>query len=120
MINNVTLTGRLTKDPELKYTPSGVGVASLTIAVNRPFANDKGEKETDFIFCVAWRKTGETMANFLKKGSLIGVTGRLQTRSYEDKSGKRQFVTEVVVEQFSFLESKQETKTEQPYHRYGA
>lgn len=123
MINNVTLTGRLTKDVELKYTPSGVPVASLTLAVNRTFANEKGEKESDFLFCVAWRKTAETMANYLKKGSLIGITGRLQTRSYEDGGGKRQFVTEVVIENFTFLESKGQAKpeeTKQPYHPYGA
>lgn len=116
----MTLTGRLTKDPELKYTPNGVPVTTFTLAVNRTFSKENGERETDFIQCVAWRKTAETIGNHLRKGSLIGTTGRIQTRSYEDNSGKRQFVTEVVIENFAFLESKKETETEQPYHRYGA
>jgi single-strand DNA-binding protein len=122
MINTVVLTGRLTKDIELKYTPSGVPVGTFTLAVNRPFKNDKGESETDFISCVVWRKQAETMANHLKKGSLIGVNGRIQSRSYEGQDGKRVFVTELNVESFTFLESKQ-TETKQPpqqYNRYGA
>jgi single-strand DNA-binding protein len=122
MINKVILTGRLTKDVELKYTPSGVAVGTFSLAVNRPFKNEKGESETDFINCVVWRKQAETMANHLKKGSLIGVDGRLQTRSYENNEGKRIFVMELIVENFTFLESKN-TKPENPpqqYNRYGA
>lgn len=89
MINRVILVGRLTKDPELRYTPSGVAVATFTLAVNRPFTNQQGEREADFIQCVVWRRQAENVANFLKKGSLAGVDGRLQTRSYENQEGRR-------------------------------
>lgn len=105
MINNVVLTGRLTKDPELKYTSNGTAVGSFTLAVNRKFANQGGEREADFIMCVAWKKTAETMANHLRKGSLIGVEGRIQTRSYDNQQGQKVYVTEIVVESFTFLES---------------
>jgi single-strand DNA-binding protein len=106
MLNRVVLVGRLTKDPELKYTPSGVAVANFTLAVNRPFSNQQGEKETDFINCVVWRKPAENVANYLKKGSLAGVDGRLQTRSYENNQGQRVYVTEVTAESVQFLEPK--------------
>lgn len=106
MINRVILVGRLTKDPELRYTPSGVAVATFTLAVNRPFTNQQGERETDFINCVVWRKQAENVANFLRKGNLAGVDGRLQTRSYEGQDGKRVYVTEVVAESVQFLEPK--------------
>lgn len=106
MINRVTLVGRLTKDPELRYTPSGVAVATFTLAVNRTFSNQNGEKETDFINCVIWRKQAENAANYLKKGSLAGVDGRLQTRSYEGQDNKRVYVTEVVAEYVAFLDTK--------------
>lgn len=106
MINQVALTGRLTKDLDLKYTQSGTAVASGTLAVNRQFKNQNGEQEADFIQIVAWRKTAETMANHLHKGSLIGIEGRIQTRNYENQQGQRVYVTEVVVNNFSFLESK--------------
>jgi single-strand DNA-binding protein len=104
MMNRVVLVGRLTKEVELRYTPSGVAVATFTLAVNRTFTNQQGEREADFINCVVWRKPAENAANFLKKGSLAGVDGRLQSRSYEDKDGKRVFVTEVVAESVQFLE----------------
>jgi single-strand DNA-binding protein len=104
MLNRVVLVGRLTKDPELRYTPSGVAVATFTLAVNRTFTNQQGEREADFLNCVIWRKQAENVANFLKKGSLAGVDGRLQSRSYEDQSGKRVYVTEVVAESVQFLE----------------
>ncbi len=104
MINRLVLVGRLTKDPELKYTPNGVPVATFTLAVNRPFSNTQGEKEADFLNCVVWRKPAENVANFLKKGSLAGVDGRVQTRSYEGSDGKRVYVTEVVAESVQFLE----------------
>lgn len=104
MMNRVVLVGRLTKDPELRYTPSGVAVATFTIAVNRTFSNQQGEKEADFINCVVWRKPAENVANFLKKGSLAGVDGRIQTRSYDGQDGKRVYVTEVVAESVQFLE----------------
>jgi single-strand DNA-binding protein len=105
MLNRVIIVGRLTKDPELRYTSSGVAVATFTLAVNRPFKNQNREQEADFINCVVWRKPAETVANYLKKGSLAGVDGRLQTRSYEGQNG-RVFVTEVIAESVSFLDSK--------------
>ncbi|MEC2074198.1 single-stranded DNA-binding protein [Alkalihalophilus marmarensis] len=104
MLNRVILVGRLTKDPELRYTPSGVAVANFTLAVNRTFSNQNGERDADFINCVVWRKPAENVANYLKKGSLAGVDGRIQTRSYDDNEGKKQFVTEVVAESVQFLE----------------
>ncbi|MBC1743885.1 single-stranded DNA-binding protein [Listeria welshimeri] len=106
MMNRVVLVGRLTKDPELRYTPAGVAVATFTLAVNRPFKNAQGEQEADFIQCVVWRKPAENVANFLKKGSMAGVDGRIQTRNYEDSDGKRVFITEVVAESVQFLEPK--------------
>ncbi|MCU9613470.1 single-stranded DNA-binding protein [Caldibacillus lycopersici] len=106
MLNRVVLVGRLTKDPDLRYTPSGVPVATFTIAVNRTFSNQQGEREADFINCVVWRKQAENVANFLKKGSLAGVDGRIQTRNYEGQDGKRVYVTEVVAESVQFLEPK--------------
>lgn len=104
MINNVTLVGRLTKDPELKYTPNGAANCSFTLAVNRSFTNQAGEKEADFINCVAWKKSAENLANYQRKGNQIGVVGRVQTRNYEGQDGKRVFVTEIVAESVQFLE----------------
>lgn len=106
MINRTVLVGRLTRDPELKYTNSGRAVASFNIAVNRQFTNSQGEREADFINCVIWNKTAENFCNFIRKGSLVGIDGRIQTRSYENQQGTRIFVTEVVAENFSLLESK--------------
>ena len=106
MINRVVLVGRLTKDPDLRYTPNGVAVCSFTLAVNRPFTNQQGERDADFINCVAWRKQAENVANYLKKGSLAGIDGRIQTRSYEAQDGRRVYVTEVVAENVQFLEPK--------------
>lgn len=107
MMNRVVLVGRLTKDPDLSYTPAGAAVATFTLAVNRPFKNGQGEQEADFIQCVVWRKPAENVANFLKKGSLTGVDGRVQTRNYEGNDGKRVYVTEIVAESVQFLEPKQ-------------
>lgn len=104
MINRVVLVGRLTKDPELRYTPSGLPVARFTVAVNRTFSNQQGEREADFISCVAWRKQAENLANFTRKGSLIGVDGRIQTGSYEGQDGKRVYTTEIVADSVQFLE----------------
>lgn len=104
MINRVVLVGRLTKDPELRYTPSGVPVTRFTIAVNRAFTNQQGEREADFISCVAWRKQAENLANYMRKGSLIGIDGRIQTGSYEGPDGKRVYTTEVVADSVQFLE----------------
>lgn len=109
MINNVTIVGRLTRDAELRYTGSGNAVTSFTIAADRPFKNNQGNRDADFINCVAWRRTAETITNFTKKGSLVGVTGRIQTRSYENNEGRTVFVTEVVVENFQMLEPKSVT-----------
>lgn len=106
MMNRVILVGRLTKDPELRYTPSGQAVATFTLAVNRTFTNQAGEREADFLNIVVWRRQAENAANFLKKGSLAGVDGRLQSRSYEAQDGKRVYVTEVIAESVQFLEPK--------------
>lgn len=106
MINNVVLVGRLTKDPDLRYTANGTGVATFTLAVNRNFTNQDGNREADFINCVIWRKSAETLANYARKGTLLGVTGRIQTRSYDNQQGQRVYVTEVVAENFQLLESR--------------
>lgn len=113
MINRTVLVGRLTRDPELKYTNSGRAVASFNIAVNRQFTNSQGEREADFINCVIWNKTAENFCNFTCKGSLVGIDGRIQTRSYENQQGTRVFVTEVVAENFSLLESKNSNQNNQ-------
>ncbi|PRT33933.1 single-stranded DNA-binding protein [Bacillus wiedmannii] len=105
-MNRTVLVGRLTKDPDLRYTPNGVAVATFTLAVKKAFANQRGERESDFISCVVWRKAAENVANYLKKGSLAGVDGRLQTRNYEGQDGKRVYVTEVLCEYVQFLEPK--------------
>ena len=111
MINRVVLTGRLTRDPELKTTQNGLSVASFTIAVNRQFKDSNGNREADFINCVIWRKSAENLCKYTHKGSLIGIDGRLQTRSYDNNNGQKVFVTEVVVDSFSLLESKNENQT---------
>lgn len=102
MINRATLIGRLVEDVDLRYTPSGIATATFTLAVTRPFANQEGVREADFIRCVAWRKTAENLANYTKKGSMIAVDGRIQTRSYE-RDGRRVYVTEVVADTVQFL-----------------
>ncbi len=106
MINTVALTGRLTRDPELNYTGNGIAVVNFRLAVNRSFKNANGEREADFINCQAWRKTAEIISENLNKGSLIGVEGRIQTRNYQDNDGKTIYITEVVVDNLTFLESK--------------
>ena len=113
MINNVTLVGRLTKDAELKYTPANQAVSQFTLAVNRTFKNANGERETDFINCVIWRQAAENLANLAKKGALLGVTGRIQTRNYENAQGQRVYVTEVVAENFQMLESRNQQQGQQ-------
>jgi single-strand DNA-binding protein len=105
-LNRVVLVGRLTKDPELKYTSNGVAVANFTLAVNRSFKTAQGDTEADFINCTVWRKPAENVANFLKKGSLAGVDGKIQTRNFEGQDGKRVYITEVVAESVQFLEPK--------------
>lgn len=106
MINNIVLTGRLTKDVDLRFTSTGTAFGSFTLAVDRKFKGQNGEKETDFINCVIWRKAAETFAEYTRKGLLVGIEGRVQTRSYDNQQGQRVYVTEVVVENFTFLEFK--------------
>ena len=109
-MNTVQLVGRLNRDVELRFTSSGTAVGSFTIAVNRNFTNQQGEREADFISCVIWRKAAENLANFTRKGSLIAIDGRLQTRSYDNQQGQRVYVTEVVVNNFDLLESRSVTE----------
>ena len=107
MFNKVILIGRLTRDPELRYTSNdGVPVANFTIAVDRSFSNQKGEKEADFIRIVTWKKQAENCANYLSKGRLVAVEGRLQVRSYEDREGVKRIIAEVVAQNVQFLESR--------------
>ena len=102
MINQTILTGRITRDLELKYTGSGTAVMSFSIAVERPFKNAQGERETDFIDIVAWRATAENISKYFKKGDGIGIIGRIQTRNYENNEGRKVYVTEVVADNFDF------------------
>ncbi|MGT2771629.1 single-stranded DNA-binding protein [Streptococcus marimammalium] len=106
MINNVVLVGRMTKDAELRYTPSNQAVATFTLAVNRNFKNQNGERDADFINVVIWRQQAENLANWAKKGTLLGITGRIQTRNYDNQQGQRVYVTEVVADSFQILESR--------------
>lgn len=119
MLNRAILTGRLTHDPELRYTTSGTAVVQATIAVDRQFKNQQGEREADFINLVIWRKAAENFANFTHKGSLVGIDGRIQTRTYENKQGQRVYVTEVNVDSFSLLEPRQENN-QQPNNNYSS
>ena len=109
MLNHITIMGRLTRDPELRRTGSGVAVASFTVAVDRDFGGrDGGEKETDFIDCVAWRQTGEFVSKYFTKGRMIVVSGRLQIRSWTDKDGNKRRTAEVVADNCYFGDSKRE------------
>jgi single stranded DNA-binding protein (ssb) len=128
-MNQTCLIGRLTKDVELKYTPANQAVAQFVLAVNRTFKSANGEREADFINCVIWRQSAENFANWAKKGSLIGITGRIQTRNYENAQGQRVYVTEVVADNFQMLESRnqqqgesqgnQQSKTQSPAPDFG-
>jgi len=104
MFNKVILIGRLTRDPELRHTPQGIPVVTLTVAVDRPFTSKDGQRETDFIDVVVWQKLAETVARLLSKGRLVMVEGRLQVRSYTDKEGQKRRVYEVVAENVRFLD----------------
>jgi single-strand DNA-binding protein len=104
MLNRVILIGRLTRDPELRYTPAGVAVTQFTLAVDRPFTN-QGQREADFIPVVTWRQLAETCANYLRKGRLAAVEGRIQVRNYDNNEGRRVYVTEVIADNVRFLES---------------
>lgn len=106
MINQVTLVGRLTKDPDLRITPEGTPVVNVILAVNRQFKNQHGDYETDFVHCTLWRKTAENTANFCRKGAVIGITGKIHTRNYTNQEGKKVYVTEVVAESVQFLSKK--------------
>lgn len=116
MLNSVCLVGRLTKDPELRYTPSNQAVATFSLAVNRNFKGQNGEREADFINCVIWRQQAENLANWAKKGALIGITGWIQTRSYENQQGQRVYVTEVVADNFQLLESRKDRGNQMQSH----
>lgn len=105
MLNRIVLVGRLTRDPDIKYTSGGVAVGNFSLAVDRPFTSSDGTKETDFIDCVVWRQLAETVGNHLAKGRLVAVEGRLQIRSYEAQDGTRRRVAEVVAESVQFLDS---------------
>lgn len=115
MINNVVLVGRVTRDAELRYTPSNQAVATFALAVGRNFKNRNGEREADFINIVIWRQQAENLANWAKKGTLLGVTGRIQTRNYENQQGQRVYVTEVVADNFQILEKREaQADTQKP------
>ena len=120
MINNVVLAGRVTKDIELKVTPTGKSVCSFSLAVERKFVQN-GEKITDFINCQLWGKSAETLEKYVKKGMMIGVEGRIQTRTYTNQQGQTVYVTEVVADSFSFLEKKQSNEQSQfnDFENYG-
>ena len=105
-MNKVFLIGRLTRDPELRYTGSNIPVASFTVAVNRTFTNAQGEREADFIPVVVWRKQAENVKNYLNQGSQVAIDGRIQTRSYDDTDGKKRYVTEVIADNVQFLDTK--------------
>ncbi|MDC5694314.1 single-stranded DNA-binding protein [Mammaliicoccus sciuri] len=117
MINRVVLVGRLTKEPEYRVTPSGVQVATFTLAINRTFTNQNGERQADFINCVVFRTPAENVNKYLNKGNLAGVEGRLQSRSYENNEGKRVYVTEVVCDSVQFLEPKSNNQQQSNYQR---
>jgi len=110
MINTTVVVGRLTRDAELRYTGSGLAVVQFTVAVERTYTNAQGERETDFINVVAWRKTAEVVSNFTRKGSLVGVTGRIQTRNYTTNEGRKIYITEILCENFQMLEPKSVTE----------
>ncbi|HCU6968646.1 TPA: single-stranded DNA-binding protein [Staphylococcus aureus] len=117
MLNRVVLVGRLTKNPEYRTTPSGVSVATFTLAVNRAFTNAQGEREADFVNCVVFRRQADNVNNYLSKGSLAGVDGRLQSRNYENQEGRRVFVTEVVCDSVQFLEPKNTNDSQQDLYQ---
>ncbi|MGE6754808.1 single-stranded DNA-binding protein [Rossellomorea sp. NPDC071047] len=114
MINQVTLVGRLTKDPETRKTLEGKSILNATIAVNRNYKNQKGQIDTDFVLCTVWNRAADNMEKYCRKGSVVGVTGRIQTRYYDNDQGKRTYVTEVVAENVRFMDSRRETAADGP------
>lgn len=117
MINRVVLVGRLTKNPEFRTTPNGIGVTMFTLAVNRTFTNQNGERQADFINCVAFKNTAEAVNNYLQKGNLAGIEGRIQTRNYENNEGNRVYITEVVCDSVQFLEPKNTNQQNNNYRQ---
>lgn len=113
----MTLIGRATKELDLRYTASGIAVATFTLAVNRNYKNQNGDREADFINCVIWRKPAETFANYVRKGMLVGIVGRIQTRFYENQQGQRVYVTEIIVESFQLLESRSQAEEREQKQR---
>ncbi|MFR1836986.1 MAG: single-stranded DNA-binding protein [Turicibacter sanguinis] len=114
MINNIILVGRTTRKIELKENRNGTHYVKFTLAVNRPYKDEQGSQQADFIHCIAWNKTAEIVSKYVSKGNLIGVEGRLQVRSYENEAGVRQYLSEVVVNRLTFLESKKSSATPEP------
>lgn len=114
MINRIIIIGRLTKDPELRHTQNGMATASFTLAVDRPFTNRDGDRDTDFIRVVTWRRLAENCANYLERGRLAGVDGRLQIRSFDNKEGQRVTIAEVVADNVRFLESRKSRTSNEP------
>ena len=118
MINNIVLVGRTTKTIELKQNKNGTNYVQFTLAVNRPYKDEQGGQQADFITCVAWNKTAETIANYVLKGMMIGIEGRLQVRNYENEAGVRQYLSEVLVNRFTFLESKKSSTIPEPVESF--
>lgn len=118
-MNRVDLVGRLTRDPELRHTTSGRAVCQISLAINRTFTNQNGEREADFINVVVWDKQAENVSKYVTKGRLVSVEGRLQSRSYDDKDGKKVYVTEVVAEEAYFADTKRDAETN-PFATTGA
>lgn len=119
MINRTVLVGRITRDPEVKKTQTGVSVVSFTLAVNRPFKTQDNQQDADFINCVAWRNSADFLGNYIKKGALLGVEGRLQSRTYEDQTGRTVYVQEVVCDTVQSLESRAQREASQGYQQAG-
>ena len=119
-MNRVMLVGRITRDPELRTSPNGVSFTAFSIAVNRQFANAQGERVADFINCVAFNKQAENLARFIKKGGLIGVEGKLQTRTYQAQDGSNRTATEVICDAVTFLESRNSTQQSNTYNDYSS
>jgi single-strand DNA-binding protein len=109
-VNKAFLIGRLTRDPELRHTNNNIPVATFSIAINRPFSNQSGEKDVDYINIVVWRKQAENVKNYISQGSLVAVEGRIQTRSYDAQDGNKRYITEVVADNVQFLETKQQAQ----------
>lgn len=118
MLNRVTLVGRITKDPEIRHTQSGVAVSTFTIAVSRPYTNQSGEKEADFIQCVVWRKQAENMSKYVTKGSLLGIDGRIQTRSYDAQDGSKRYITEIVCDNVTYLDTRNTSENDNDEYQY--